>query len=185
VPTAAEEEYYDPGPEAQWEPPSDHGGYDYAAESHYASAPSVATARAQPVAARERTFLTLCIALPREGAEAIRRLDPDRHLTSDVVRRAAAHLAAEGRLEAPTEAVSDDDAALRDFVKLLEDQSVLVDAVGDNLELAWLSLELDRLDREIAHAKVLGQGGVAQLSGEKARVHAAYRRLSERIQDRG
>ena len=54
----------------------------------------------------ERAFLALCIASPEEGARALERLDIDEHFTSELLRRAAAHLRegapAEPMASAPT-----------------------------------------------------------------------------------
>ncbi|MDO8210784.1 DNA primase [Conexibacter sp. CPCC 206217] len=179
-PAAEVEDYYDPGPDPAWQPPPD----DYAHEPEPMGPPLTTVTTTRVVAARERMFLTLCIALPREGAEAIRRLDHDRHLTSDVTRRAATHLSADGRLESPTTDLPAS-GPLRDFVVELEQESLQREVSPDSLELAWTSLELDRLRREIAHERALGQGGVEQLGREWNRVVSESKRLYERIQSRG
>src|SRR5204862_990663 len=58
----------------------------------------------------ERTFLALCIALPEVGSTALAGIDPERHLTGSVTRRAAAHL--RDHLETPTEGIAPDDPEL-------------------------------------------------------------------------
>lgn len=171
----------DPGPEE----PNFGDDDDYHAAFDAGATGQSAVASPARITARERMFLTLCLALPRDGAATIARLDPARHLTNDVVRRAAAHLSSPGRLEAPTDGLPDD-PQLRAFVTELEQESLRrADPVADNLEHAWLSLELDRIDREIAERRRAGQGGVATLSKERLGILAEYRRLHERIQSRG
>src|SRR5207237_823025 len=59
----------------------------------------------------ERTFLALCIALPAEGARALKRVDLERHFTSSLARRAAAHL--REHLTMPLDGIAEGDAEMR------------------------------------------------------------------------
>ena len=58
----------------------------------------------------ERTFLALCVAFPREGRALLEEADLEQQFSSDLARRAAAHLRA--HLDAPLEGLPDDDPEL-------------------------------------------------------------------------
>ena len=74
----------------------------------------------------ERSFLALCIALPELGAPALAELDPEADLTSDVARRAAAHLRT--HLRAPTDGL-DDDVYDAELVALIRELAVRATAM--------------------------------------------------------
>ncbi len=93
-------EWHDPGPDESWGGPSadDEAAYwasrtsdDDSAYAAAADAGQVASTRA-PVAVRadprqlklEREFLVLCIALPREGGQALARVDREQHLLDPI-----------------------------------------------------------------------------------------------------
>ncbi|HYV15353.1 MAG TPA: DNA primase [Conexibacter sp.] len=136
----------------------------------------------------ERTFLALCIAFPREGAEALARLDPALHLTSELSRRAAAHLATPGHLEKPLEGLSDDDPELATLVSELDSRAARSGEGGvsaESLEHAWLVLELARLERAIDSARLAQSLDVGTLSRERETVRMRLRALSGRLQDEG
>ena len=124
----------------------------------------------------EREFLALCIAFPAEGSAALARVDRDAHFTSDVARRAAAHL--QDRLGAPLEGLPDDDPELSRYVQALLHGPEGVAPTRAGLERAWLMLELARLERAIEAARAAG-AGVAQLSRDKMAVLAQLRALME------
>ena len=136
----------------------------------------------------ERTFLALCAAFPREGAELLSHVVPAEHLTSDVTRRAARHLA--GHLDAPLDALPDDDpevaAVLSEIAARVAARSA--SASPGNLEHAWLSLELARLERAIDLARGSAGAGdgsgpsVSRLSGEREQVRTRLRTLSGKLQ---
>lgn len=130
----------------------------------------------------ERTFLALCIAFPQEGREALARVDPERHFTSDLVRRAAAHLA--DRLERPLEELPADDPELATLISELDARRARGGVTAENLEHAWLSLELSRLDRAIDAAQSAQSGDVGTLSRERGQVRTTLRELSGRLQER-
>jgi DNA primase len=129
----------------------------------------------------ERAFLALCLAFPEDGARALSRIDIDRHLTGELERRAARHLA--GRLSTPLEGLPPEDEELARVV------AELVVRAGDDradpsvLEAQVWQLELARLDRAIAAARASGGGEVATLAAERiaAKQHfdAAYESADE------
>lgn len=188
---AAAADHHDPGPE----PPSYDDGPGADDESAYyaamADAPPAAPAGPPRAvldrrARTERTFLALCVALPREGAEALAQLDPQTRLTSDIARRAAAHLATPGRLEGPMDGLPADDADLEQYVfDLVRRASAGSGAVSASLEHARLMIELAHLERGIASARAAGSGGVTELKREEGRIRGELRRLGEQIQSSG
>lgn len=133
----------------------------------------------------ERTFLALCIAFPGEGREALGRVDPERHFTSELTRRAAAHLAE--HLAQPLERLPDDDPELATLVSDLDARAARGGGgenrvTAANLEHAWLLLELARLEREIDAARTARSGEVSALSRERETVRTKVRELSGRLQ---
>lgn len=133
----------------------------------------------------ERTFLALCVAFPREGRALLEEADLDQQFSSDLARRAAAHLRA--HVDAPLEGVPKDDPELATFVSELDARAAR--GAGSvrpgNLEHAWLSLELARLERAIELARSAGaaDGSVSRLGAEREQVRARLRHLSGRLQD--
>jgi DNA primase len=129
----------------------------------------------------ERTFLALCIALPQEGRAALTRVDPERHFTSELARRAATHLA--DHLDRPLEGLPPDDEDLATLVSELDARAARGGGVTpENLEHAWLALELARLERAIDAARLAETGDVTTLSREREQVRASLRELSGRLQ---
>ena len=116
----------------------------------------------------ERSFLALCIALPQLGEPALAELDPDADLTSDVARRAVAHL--RDHLRSPTEAL--DELYDSELVALIRELAVrataMTSASGRDFEIERLQLALGRVGREIAAARAHGDP-----------VHALARRRTE------
>jgi DNA primase len=137
----------------------------------------------------ERTFLALCVAFPREGRALLEEADLDQQFSSDLARRAAAHLRT--HLDAPLEGLPDDDAELASYVSEVDARAARGSAGvrPANLEHAWLSLELARLERAIDLARASAgaapegsAGGVSRLSAERERVRTRLRLLSGRLQ---
>ncbi len=131
----------------------------------------------------ERTFLALCLAFPREGRALLEEADQAQHFSSDLARRAAAHLRA--RLDAPLEGLPDDDPELATYVSELDARAARGgSARPDNLQHAWLALELARLERAIDLARASGtaDGSVTTLSREREDVRTRLRVLSGRLQ---
>ncbi|MCL2770673.1 MAG: hypothetical protein FWD42_11300, partial [Solirubrobacterales bacterium] len=133
----------------------------------------------------ERAFLSLCIASPRDGAQALEGLDPESHFTSDVVRRAAAHLG-DGHLSDPMVGVGPEDDAL---TRLLAELVVQAGrereaAVGEQsaavmLRAQRLQLELARVERMIQEARVQGSGDLSELATRRTEVKRAFDRAQE------
>jgi len=134
----------------------------------------------------ERTFLALCLAFPREGRALLEEADLERQFSSDLARRAAAHL--REHVAAPLDGVPDDDPALATYVSELDARAARGGASvrPGNLEHAWLSLELARLERTIdlarAAAGTEGAPSVAELSAEREQVRTRLRHLSGKLQ---
>ena len=137
----------------------------------------------------ERTFLALCVAFPREGRALLEEADLERQFSSDLARRAAAHLRAHA--DAPLEGLPDD-PELRGFVSELDARAARGGASvrPANLEHAWLTLELARLERAIERARQSALGGteeygapsVSRLSAEREQVRSRLRHLSGLLQ---
>jgi DNA primase len=112
-------------------------------------APAPATAAAPPDAfeRRERGFLAMCLAAGDLGFEYLERVDGE-HLSSDVSRRALAHLVAHH--DDPLASLPADDPAL---TALITDVAMR-DREGDarTLALAFAQLERDRVERQLRRA---------------------------------
>lgn len=132
----------------------------------------------------ERTFLALCIAFPREGRALLEEADLEQQFSSDLARRAAGHLRT--HLDAPLEGLPADDPELSGYVSELDARAArgAASARPGNLEHAWLSLELARLERGVDAARAAGtaDGTVARLSAEREQVRTRLRLLSGRLQ---
>lgn len=131
----------------------------------------------------ERTFLALCVAFSREGRALLDAADLDAHFSSDLARRAAAHLRA--HLDAPLEGLPDDDPELATFLSELDARAARGGSVRpDNLEHAWLSLELSRLERaiDVARHAAVADGSISRLSTEREQVRTRLRALSGKLQ---
>jgi len=136
----------------------------------------------------ERTFLTLCLAFPREGRALLEEADLEQQFSSDLARRAAAHLRVHA--DAPLDDLPDDDPELSTYVSELDARAARGgSARPGNLEHAWLSLELARLERAIELARAsaggadpTGPGSVSSLSTEREQVRTRLRLLSGKLQ---
>jgi DNA primase len=137
----------------------------------------------------ERTFLALCLAFPREGRALLEEADLEQQFSSGLARRAAAHLLAHA--DAPLEGLPDDDPELSSYVSELDARAARGgSARPGNLEHAWLTLELARLERaiELARQSALvgseqnGTPSVSRLSAEREQVRTRLRHLSGRLQ---
>ncbi len=109
----------------------------------------------------ERSFLALCIALPKLGAPALAALDLEADLSSAFTRRAAEHL--RGHLDAPTAGLADDDPLLPFMRELAVGDARTASATAAAFEIERLQLSLARLDREIAAARVAATGDISEL----------------------
>ncbi|MDP1849405.1 MAG: DNA primase [Solirubrobacteraceae bacterium] len=128
----------------------------------------------------ERSFLALCIALPDLGEPALAELDPDADLSSDVARRAAAHLRA--RLRSPTEGL--DELYDGELVALVRELAVRATAMTSasrrDFEIERLQLALARLGREIAAARAQG-AEIQELAARRSEMRAHLDRLMEQV----
>jgi DNA primase len=114
------------------------------------SSPNGATV--DPAVRAERDFLALCVALPEPGQRALSAIDPDLHLTSEVLRRAARHLA--GQPELPLTGLGAEDEQLARVVAELVQRAGEVGAVRpEQIEQQRLMLDLGRVDRAIARSR--------------------------------
>ena len=118
----------------------------------------------------ERTFLALCIALPRDGRQALGEVDVERHFTSQLVRRAAAHL--RDHLTDPLAGVGPDDGDLSALLAELALRATRHPADPGTLRVQAVQLEAARLDREIAAARAAGRLDVSTLAAQRLAVMA-------------
>ena len=114
----------------------------------------------------ERNFLAMCIALPEAGREALRRVDLDVHFTSELVRRAAAHLRLD--LVNPMQGVSAQDSELSTLIAELALRATQQPSDPAALEVQSLQLQTARLEREIVAAR--GSGDASRLAEERRQV---------------
>jgi hypothetical protein len=129
----------------------------------------------------ERAFLALCIALPDLGATTLARVDPDELLTSEVLRRAARHLAP--RTATPLADLPSDDEELARAVADLVDRAGRAGAVsGARLEHALLVLERSRLDRAIRRARATGGTSITALAHERDQVLEAIHKVVAQLE---
>jgi len=124
----------------------------------------------------EHAFLAFCLAFPGAGQKRLDALDPDALLSTDLVRRAAAHL--REHLSRPASGLPPDDEPLSGLIaEIVLRARSLEDADTSELERTALMLDLARLDRAIATARA-SQDPVSDLAMERQRVRAELRRLT-------
>jgi DNA primase len=121
----------------------------------------------------ERAFLALCLALPDEGERRLAEADLDTLFSSPDSRRAADYL--RGRLRTPAADLPAGDEPLARLVAELVIRAGQLEATPGKLELEALQLDLSRLDRLIAGARVDGPAAVHDLAAERQRVLDAIR----------
>jgi len=132
----------------------------------------------------ERTFLALCIAFPRQGREALAAIDPDEHLSSELARRAARHLAT--RTDMPLTGIDPTDDELARTIADLVKRAGRPSEVGpDNLEHTRLVLELGRIERAMRRARAGRSGDVTTLARERESVKEAIRMVVSKLEDAG
>ncbi len=136
---------------------------------------------ADPAIRAERAFLVLCIALPQAGRRALQAIDPEQHLTSERLRRAARHLA--GQTEMPLSGLDADDEELARLMAALVAQAGRIGQVTpEHLEQQRLLLDLARLDRAIRRAREQRAPGISDLARERESVQGAIRALDSRME---
>jgi DNA primase len=134
-----------------------------------------------PAVRSERAFLVLCIALPEAGRAALRAIDPEQHLTSERLRRAARHLA--GQTEMPLLGVAPEDEELAHLMADLVERAGRVGTVtAERLEQQRLLLERARIERAIRRARDQGGSGVPELAREREQVTGEIRAIDARME---
>jgi DNA primase len=116
----------------------------------------------------ERAFLAYCLALPDEGERRLAEAELDELFASPETRRAAEYL--RGRLRTPAADLPPGDEPLARLVAELVIRAGQLEATPAKLELEALQLDLSRLDRLIAGARVSGGAGVHDLASRRQTV---------------
>jgi DNA primase len=119
---------------------------------------------------QQRAFLSLCIAAPAEGANALAMLDIDNDFTTDLLRGAARHLRA--HVAAPIEELPPELAGL---IPELAVRATELTVTPAGLELERLQLELARVKRQIVAARTAGSG-VGELAQRRLELQGAVDR---------
>ncbi len=134
-----------------------------------------------PAVRSERAFLVLCIALPDAGRAALQAIDPDLHLTSERLRRAARHLA--GQTEMPLSGLAPDDEQLAHTMADLVERAGRAGEVSvEQLEQQRLLLERARIERAIRRAREEGGSGMLELAREREEVMGEIRAIDARME---
>jgi DNA primase len=142
---------------------------------------SAGPALADPAVRSERWFLVLCVALPEAGRGALQAIDPDQHLTSERLRRAARHLA--GQTEMPLSGLAAEDEELARVMTDLVDRAGRAGHVSvEQLEQQRLLLERARLERAIRHAREEGGSNIGELAREREHVTGEIRAIDARME---
>jgi len=130
----------------------------------------------------ERTFLVQCVAVPSAGREALAAVDPEQLFTSELMRRAARHLAS--RTGTPlSELPPEDDQLARVMGELVERAGRTPDVSATRVEYALLVLERSRLDRAIRRARVSGSMDTSQLAREREQVLERLHKAVAKLED--
>jgi hypothetical protein len=118
----------------------------------------------------------MCIALPGAGKAALQAIDPDQHLTSERLRRAARHLV--GQTEMPLLGLAPDDEQLaRTMADLVELAGRAGHVTAEQLEQQRLLLERARIERAIRQAREQGGSGMLELAREREEVMGEIRAI--------
>jgi DNA primase len=134
-----------------------------------------------PAVRSERAFLVLCVAMPEAGRVALQAIDPDQHLTSERMRRAARHLA--GQTEMPLSGLAPDDEQLAQTMADLVERAGRAGAVSvEQLEQQRLLLERARIERAIRRAREEGGSGMLELAREREEVMGEIRAIDARME---
>ena len=134
-----------------------------------------------PGSRAERMFLALCVAIPDAGARALFEIDIDQLITSELLRRAARHIA--GRTHSPlADLPPDDDRLARTVARLVADAGERSSVSQDELRHARLVLERDRLDRAIRRARAEGATEIPELAREREGVLEGIRQVVARLE---
>jgi DNA primase len=119
----------------------------------------------------------MCLALPEQGERELEGIDVEDWFSSPATRRAASYL--RGRLRAPAASLPSGDEEFSRLIAELVIRAGELEATPAKLELEALQMDLYRLERRIAGARLSGGEGVGALAVERQRVLDAIRhRLS-------
>ena len=121
----------------------------------------------------ERAFLSYCLALPAEGEQRLAEADLEELFSAPMTRRAAEYL--RGRLRTPAADLPPGDEPLARLVAELVIRAGQLEATPAKLELEALQLDLSRLDRLMAGARVSGGEGMRDLASKRQGVLDAIR----------
>jgi DNA primase len=139
------------------------------------------TAMIDPTVRTERSFLVLCIALPEAGRQALAAIDPEQHLTSERLRRAARQLA--GQAEMPLTGPEAEDQELAHVMADLVARAARAgDVTTDQLDQQRLRLERARLERAIRRARQEGGLGIGDLAREREVVLGEIKAIDARME---
>lgn len=119
----------------------------------------------------ERSFLAHCLAAPRAGAAALADLDLDTWFSTELMRRAAAHL--RGELASGVSEYSDDDE-LGNVIAALRVESGGLPNSENALEAQQISLEVQHVNRDIEAARAAGAGDVNRLVTRRHELERRY-----------
>ncbi len=148
------------------------------------SAPAAGAGRSEmidPAVRTERGFLVLCVALPEAGRRALQAIDPEQHLTSERLRRAARHLA--GQTEMPLSGLAPDDEELaRVMADLVARAGRAGEVSEEQLEQQRLLLERARIERAIRRAREEGGTKTRELAREREQVLGEIRAIDVRME---
>jgi DNA primase len=151
------------------------------AQTTSGSRPAPSREVTDPAVRSERSFLVLCVALPEAGRRALQAIDPDQHLTSERLRRAARHLA--GQTEMPLSGLAPDDEEL---ARVMADLVARAGRAGkvtvEQLEQQRLFLERARLERAIRRAREEGGLRVGDLAREREQILGEIRAMDARME---
>jgi DNA primase len=117
---------------------------------------------------REMALLAMCVAAPDEGRLYLERLT-DEHFASPVGARAREWLVA--HLDEPLDGLDRDDEELVDYVGQLVMASEREPSSRQAIEVNYLELERDRLDRQIAQLQGAEGAPPVELQKERARLN--------------
>lgn len=146
------------------------------------AAPAPATpALIDPAVRNEREFLVMCLATPAAGRRALAAIDPNEHLTSEPLRRAARHLA--GQPELPFSGLAAGDEQLgRVLADLEQDAGEEQDVRPEQVEQQRLLLERARLERAIRRARTEERGRLPELARQREAVLEAIHTIGGQLE---
>jgi DNA primase len=119
----------------------------------------------------ERAFLGQCVVNPEAAREAIEALDLEQAFTSDLHRRAAAHL--RDHAADPSAGLPEGDEELASLVAGLVVRAAGQEPSRPALQVEGLKLELAAVERRMAAARDAGSGDIAALAGRRAELKNA------------